>query len=130
MPNQPVARRHALRNRAKRVNRAPRYALKDMSMTKMGKRIRLIAFRAKADDDKKLLQELSSFVERALSHEHKRRTEEANNKLVSLTDDYDLEYWASCYAEELFEVERDFPRIQRYALFMASMSMMEAKKQA
>lgn len=35
-------------------------------------------------------------------------------------------FLAECYAEDIFEIKRDFPRIQRYSLFVNAMSITEA----
>ena len=92
----------------------------------MRKRMILNALSNKTHDDLGQLQELCCFIERTLHREQRRRTADAQKKLDGVTDEYEQAFLAECYAEEIFEVERDFPRIQRYSLFVNAMSITEA----
>lgn len=92
----------------------------------MGARVLLSCFRHKAYWDRERLRELSRFVEHSLRAEKKRRQERAAEELDSIADEYDAAFAAEYHAEDIFEVETDFPRLQRYALFVSMMGMVEA----
>lgn len=95
-------------------------------MTKMGKSAMLRALSRKAHYDLEYLQELASSLERTLREEGKRLDEKAGIKLSEVSDEYDRQMSAEDYAEDIYKVTADFPRILRYALFVNSMSMIEA----
>lgn len=95
-------------------------------MEQMRKMMILNALSNKAHDDLGQLRELCCFIESTLHREQRRRTTDVQKKLGGLTDEYEQAFLAECYAEEIFEVERDFPRIQRYSLFVNAMSITEA----
>ncbi len=95
-------------------------------MTKMGKNAMLRALSHKAHYDLEDLQELASSIERTLQEEGKRLDERADIKLSKISDEYDRQMSAEDYAEDIYKVKQDFPRILRYALFVNSMSMFEA----
>lgn len=95
-------------------------------MKELGKRVLLSAMHHKAHNDRERLEELSWFVERALHSECKRRKATAERKVQKITDEYDAGFCAACHAEDIFQVEVDFPRLQRYALVASMMGMVEA----
>lgn len=95
-------------------------------MKELGARALLSAMRHKAHDDRERLEELSRFVERALHAERKRRKATADREVQKITDEYDAGFCAACHAEDIFQVEVDFPRLQRYALVASMMGMVEA----
>lgn len=92
----------------------------------MRNRFLLNAVHNKAHSDIRRLQELSAFIECTLSREQNRRTSKAKKKLCAESDEYDQAFLVACYAEDMFQIERDFPRIQRYALFVSAMGSLEA----
>jgi len=95
-------------------------------MKTMGARILLDVRHDKASRDRERLEELSNFVEDALHTERKRRESDAAKKLSAVHDKNEASLLAEFYAEDIFQVETDFPRLQRYALFVSLMSMVEA----
>lgn len=95
-------------------------------MKTMSPKTLLSALRRKAYHDRERLEELSRFVERALYSERKRRVSRAAKELENVADDYQSGFLTECHAEDIFQVETDFPRLQRYALFASLMGMVEA----
>ena len=95
-------------------------------MKELGARILLNAMRHKAQDDRRRLEELSRLVERTLPAERKRRNATAGREIQKTTDEYDAWFLAECHAEDIYQVEVDFPRLQRYALVVSMMGMVEA----
>ena len=95
-------------------------------MNTMGPRILLSALRRKSNHDQERIEELSRFIERALHRERKQRVSHAAKELENVVDDYQSGFLAECHAEDIFQVETDFPRLQRYALFVSLMGMVEA----
>jgi hypothetical protein len=65
-------------------------------------------------------------VERSLHVEREHRKDHNTKELEGITDEIEAAFATECHAEDIFEVERDFPRIQRYALFVSMMGMLEA----
>jgi len=86
----------------------------------------LSSFCHKTHQDRERLKELSRFVEQSLRAEHTRRKDRATEELEGITDESEAMFIAECHAEDIFQVERDFPRVQRYALFVSMMGMLEA----
>jgi len=95
-------------------------------MKTMEARVLLNARRHKASRDRERLEELSRFVEDALHTERKRRVSHMAKRLSAVTDEEEAGFLTEVYAEDIFQVETDFPRIQRYALFVSLMSMVES----
>jgi len=94
-------------------------------MKTIGVKVLLSARYEKASRDRERFEELLSFVEDALHTERKRRKSYATQKLSALNNENDASLLAEFYAEDIFQVEIDFPRLQRYALFVSLMSMVE-----
>lgn len=95
-------------------------------MRTIGAKVLLCARREKASCDRERFEELARFIENALQTERKRRESDAAKKLSSVNDENEASLLAEFYAEDIFQVETDFPRLQRYALFASLMSMVEA----
>lgn len=95
-------------------------------MKTLGAKILLSARRDKASHDIERFYELLSFVEDALHTEQKRRESYVVQKLSALKDENNALLLAEFYAEDIYQVEIDFPRLQRYALFVSLMSMLES----
>jgi len=95
-------------------------------MTDMSARVLLCAMRSKAHSDRERLQELSRFVERAFGAERKRRKAKATREMKKVADEKEAGFLAAGHYEDIFQVETDFPRIQRYALVASMMGMVEA----
>jgi hypothetical protein len=96
------------------------------AMSLMADRFFLRAVQHKAQQDATSGQELCEFVERALKDEIKRRVAAIEKDFVTISDKQKRALLVECYAEDVFEVERDFPRIQRQALFVSTMGVVEA----
>lgn len=72
------------------------------------------------------LNELAGFVEHAMQSELARRTQTAEKVIASIADEIEKGFLAECHAEEIIQVEKEFPRIQRYALFTTAMCLIES----
>ncbi len=64
-------------------------------------------------------------MEHSFREEQKRRLELTAEEIDSQTDEYETAFAVECHSEDIFEVEIDFPRLQRYALFFSMMGMVE-----
>ena len=95
-------------------------------MKALGGNVLLCARREKASHDLERFEELLRFVEDALHTEQNRVESWATQKINDLNDKIDASLLAEFYAEDIFQVEIDFPRLQRYALFVSLMSMVES----
>jgi len=82
--------------------------------------------RRKVNQDCKNLEELTRLVENFFHLECGHREELVAKELEGVTDEFDAAFIAACHAEDVFQVQSDFPRVQRYALFVSMMSMLEA----
>ena len=92
----------------------------------MAAKVLLSGFRNKVYRDRERFEELSRFVEGSLLAELKRRKDHAIRELDGVSDEFEASFLAECHAEDIFLIERDFPRIQRYALFVSLMGIGEA----
>ncbi len=95
-------------------------------MRSIAANVRLARFRSKVQQDRERLEELSRFVEGSLHAERALREDRATKELEDITDELEAVFVAECHAEDIFQVEKDFPRVQRYALFVSMMGMLEA----
>lgn len=72
------------------------------------------------------LEDLTVLVERALKDELAHRTKTAERAIARATDQDQQDFLAASYADGIVQVEADFPRIQRYALFTTAMCLVES----
>jgi len=95
-------------------------------MKKLGIKIALSVRRDKVTHDLERFNELLNFVEEALHVKKKRRESYVSQKLSVMDDENEASLMAEFYAEDIFQIEIDFPRLQRYALFVSLMSIVES----
>lgn len=95
-------------------------------MKKLGIKIALSVQRDKVSHDIERFNELSNFVEEALHVEKKHRESYVSQKLNVIDKENETSLMAEFYAEDIFQIEIDFPRLQRYALFVSLMSILES----
>ena len=72
------------------------------------------------------LHNLCKFLEKALSKETNRRRAEGKRQLKNTKNEDEKVFISAAIDDNLFEIERDFPRIVRYSLFVSMMSTTEA----
>jgi hypothetical protein len=95
-------------------------------MKKLGIKIILSVRQDKVTRDLERFNEVLNFVEEALHVELKRRESYVFQKLNVIDDENEASLMAEFYAEDIFQIEIDFPRLQRYALFVSLMSIVES----
>jgi len=95
-------------------------------MTDLGTKILFASKRDKISHDLERLEEFSCFIEDALRKELRRIKSKAIKELQNSHDAFNNKIIAESYAEDIFQIETDFPRLQRYALFVSLMSLVES----
>lgn len=71
------------------------------------------------------IKELSLLTEQALKKEYKSIIARANKPNTDGLSEFDKQFIAECYAEDIGKVQDIFPRILRYSLFITAMSNLE-----
>ncbi len=74
----------------------------------------------------KRLQKLCEFLEETIRKEVRRRRVHAQRHRDASEDEEEQAFNSAAIDDNLFEIERDFPRIVRYSLFVSMMSTTEA----
>ena len=72
------------------------------------------------------LMELCDFLERTLAQESKERLALGEKQLQGVDNEDEQAWIAEGIAEDIFQAEREFPRILRYSLYVTMMSLTEA----
>jgi len=93
-------------------------------------RVWLGAIRGAAYQENEKLQELSSFVESALLDMKEHIVSRAVREIDRTEDEDAKQFLAECYGEEVLDVEKVYPQVQRRALFTMVMSQLEVHLKA
>lgn len=86
---------------------------------------RFLRIKYKTSDDISNLKELSRLIEEAIKREHHILSEEIESEKANRSQD-EKDFLEGWYEDEFIQLQEEFPRLQRYALFTTVMSTIES----
>ena len=89
------------------------------------KSLHLSHLRSLIDNDIHELKDLSFLVENFLEKEYKSILARADEEITDELPEDEKYFLIGCYSVDIQKIEKVFPRIQRYSLFVTAMSMIE-----
>jgi len=101
------------------------WAKEDMAMYINENTRRFLRIKFKTSDDISNLEELSRLIEEAITRECSALAEKIEAKKANRSQD-ERDYLDGWYENDFLQLQEEFPRLQRYALFTTAMATVEA----